>query len=850
MRLAKISIKFIFLVMFLGINSIYAAHIVGGDFSYRHISGDTYELKMKMYRDCGGGGASFENVLFVGIYDKETNLQIDEIRMPRKTIYPIKFNTGCTSPQLRCVETGVFIGTFEMPKINYKNTDGYYIEWERCCRNDIIKNIVDPGATPMAFYMELPSPYPAGGDLRINNSPEYLRDPLNYLCVGEAFKYDFKIRDIDGDELRMKIGIPNAGGYTSQFNPGQNTGPAPYDDVFWASGYGVGSPQNVMDGSPDLYVDNDTAFIYLVPAQIGVYVISVVCEEFRNGLKIGEVVRELQLEVLNCPPRHKPQISTSIGGGGNNTINAFIGQQVCFDIEAKDGDNTELLKFRIDTGGMYKLIGNGATLDPSDITGVQTIKTRFCWTPTCPIDTAQGAFIDFIVYDNSCPFSQDDTVRVKFTINNAPNVAPTLKTNSNTNVFNVHRSENLCFQFQGKDLNSSDEISIQTFARNLDVFKLGATITPEVLVGNSTITGEFCWTPDCKLAIDSPVRLSFIISDNSCPNQALDTLDITINVLPLLNEAPQIVAEGTNVGFDNTITVELGKENCFSIFAEDLDPDNIDLFYQNVNYDFAANGAVFKSIESTPSAKRNSFCWTPTCDNFYGTDVLFIDFMTRDNKCDNEKFDTIRMRFNYILPANIEPLMLKPDSNIYNLNAGYSRSIEVSGEDEDGEDLLVLSAKPLYNSTLPLRIEMNSTQGVGTVEASLNVYPDCGLEGNVLYPVELTLLSNKFCNEYDTVTKVVNFKVAPMLDLGKPLVPDVFSPNGDGINDEYKIYLATRTICPDEFEFIIFDRWGQKMLETEDPEFIWRGENCSAGAYVYYLRIGEQKFTGFIALVK
>lgn len=96
----------------------------------------------------------------------------------------------------------------------------------------------------------------------------------------------------------------------------------------------------------------------------------------------------------------------------------------------------------------------------------------------------------------------------------------------------------------------------------------------------------------------------------------------------------------------------------------------------------------------------------------------------------------------------------------------------------------------------------------------------------------------------------MNFKVAPLLDVDKPLVPDVFSPNGDGINDEYKIYMANRTICPDEFEFIIFDRWGQKMLETSDPEFVWRAEGCMAGAYVYYLRLGEQKFTGFIALVK
>lgn len=835
-------------MLFVSTNGM-AAHIVGGDFSYRHVKDDTYQLKMKMYRDCGGGGAPFEGTLFVGIYDKETNLLVKQVRMPRTTIYPIRFNTGCTSPQLRCVETGIFTATFTMPKAEFQNTQGYYVQWERCCRNDIIKNILEPGGTPMAFYMEFPSPYPAGGGLRINSSPEFLRDPLNYLCVGEPFKYDFKAYDADGDELRMKIGVPNAGKYTSIFQPGQNTGPGPYDEVIWTPGYGFGPPQNMMDGSPDLYVDNDTAFIYLVPQQIGVYVISVICEEYRGSLKIGEVVRELQLEVLNCPPRFKPNITANLPGG-KSYVDVVVGQQVCFDINATDLNATELLKFRIDTGGLYKIVGNGATLDPSDISGAQNITTRFCWTPTCPIDTAKGAFLDIIAFDNSCPFSQDDTVRIKFRIQELPNKLPVLKTSLTNNVFNIHLEETLCFQFLATDSNSTDQIIIDPVSKNVDVFNLGATIFPSALVGNASVSGEFCWTPACNLEIDSPIHLSFIVSDNACPIPAYDTVDVIINLLPILNEAPFIEAQGVNIGAENTIAVKIGSENCFSIYAEDLDEDQIDIYTREVNYDFFSNGARFDVQENNPNSKRNLFCWTPTCDNFYGQDVLYLDFFTRDNKCSNEKFDSVRVKFVFELPDNIDPLLLRPDSNIYNINAGYSRSIEVMGSDEDNDDLLVLEAKPLYASNVPLRVEMNRTQGFGTVESQLYVYPDCGLDGNVNYPVELKLLSNKYCNENDTITKIIYFKAAPLLDIDRPLVPDVFSPNGDGINDEYKIYLATRTVCPDEFVFIIYNRWGQKMLETKDPEFVWKAEGCTAGAYVYYLRVGETKFTGIISLVK
>ncbi len=841
-------IRLILAFLCISISSLQASHIVGGDFSYRHIQGDTYELKMKMYRDCVSS-TQFPSSIQVGFYDKATNAQVKTISVPRRLIYPIQYDISCIDPQLRCVQTGIYTLNFDMPKSVFNNTEGYYIEWEGCCRNNIIKNIINPGTTPMAFYMELPSPYPGGGSQQINNSPEFTRDPLSYLCLGEVFKYDFKIYDADGDEIRMRLGIPLAGGATGP-GPGvpkAATGPAPYDDVIWSAGYGT---SNYMDGAPDLMVDDDSATIFLRPTQIGVYVISVIADEYRNGIKIGEVRRELQLEVIICPPRHKPNITVDLSQA-NNVVYATIGQETCFNITATDLDAAELLKFRIDTGGLFKILSTGAaSLDPPDVSANSSITAKFCWTPECPLDTANGAFLDFIAYDNSCPYPQDDTVRVKFIINDAPNNAPTLKTNLNNNVLNIHRNENACFILQGSDLNASNEINIRTEVQNFDVFAAGATLSPDVLIGNSILTTEFCWTPDCNLVIDSPIYLTFYINDNACPKEAFDTLRITINVLPILNEQPHLVAEGINVGANNTVNIVLDQLNCFSIYADDPDEDILDLTFEQVNYDFSSNGATWVNTLDNGNEKRNEFCWTPSCDDFSDRDSIYLDFIVRDNKCNNEKFDTLRMYFKFAFPSNEIPAILKPDSSLYTVNAGYGKSIEVSGEDDNDEDLMILSARKLFSDDIPFRIVMNSVQGNSRVESTLEVYADCGLDGSVNYPVELSLLSNKYCNSFDTVYKVVNFKVSPLLDIGKPLLPDVFSPNGDGINDEYKIYLASRTICPDEFEFIIYDRWGQKMLETTDPEFAWKAEGCTAGAYVYYMRLGTQKLTGIIALIK
>jgi len=826
-----------------------ASHIVGGDFSYTHISGDTYQLKLKMYRDCVSR-TDFLNNITVGIYSKTNNLQVKTVVMSLKSVNPIEYNTSCINPTLRCVETGIFTATFTMPQSVFNNAEGYYFQWEGCCRNNIIKNIVNPGNESMAFYMEIPSPYPSNTGYLENSSPEFLRDPLSYLCVGEPFKYDFRIYDANGDEIRMKMGVPMAGGGYTGSGPGTPkaaTGAAPYSDIIWNTGYSI---NNMMDGSPDITIDNDSATIYIVPTQIGVYVISIIAEEYRNGIKIGEVRRELQLEVLICPPRFKPIVTTNIAGG-TNTVYATIGQQTCFDLKAIDQNAAELLKFRIDTSGMYKLFATGsANLNPPNISAPLEINSKFCWTPSCPLDTGAGAFLDFIAYDNSCPFSQDDTVRVKFIVDQSPNIAPTLKSSLINNTINIHRNENICFQVQGKDLNNLDEIKMEVKPDTYDIFENGATISPEAIVGNGTINAEVCWTPDCSLKLDTPVHVTFIIYDNACPNQAYDTLDVKINILPSLNEKPSIAAEGLNVGINNTVEMLFDKENCFSILAEDTDPDDIDVYYKNNTYDFTAKGATYTTVADQTNAIRGNFCWTPNCTDFSENDSIYIDFFVRDNKCDNEKFDSVRVYFKFKFPDNEFPLLIKPDSVRYNLSAGYSKQIDVSAADADITDYMVLNAKPLYDSGVPLRIEMNSAQGNSFIETSLNVFPDCGLAGNVDYPVELTLLSAKYCDKYDTIKRVINFQVTPLLDIDKPLVPDVFSPNGDGVNDEYKIYMAQRTICPSDFEFIVFDRWGQKIMETKDPEFIWKGEGCTAGAYVYYLRIGDASFSGFIALVK
>ena len=53
-------------------------------------------------------------------------------------------------------------------------------------------------------------------------------------------------------------------------------------------------------------------------------------------------------------------------------------------------------------------------------------------------------------------------------------------------------------------------------------------------------------------------------------------------------------------------------------------------------------------------------------------------------------------------------------------------------------------------------------------------------------------------------------------------VPNAFSPNADGINDEFQAYLNDEALL-ESFEFYVFDRWGNLLMRSNDPNARWDG---------------------------
>jgi gliding motility-associated-like protein len=78
-------------------------------------------------------------------------------------------------------------------------------------------------------------------------------------------------------------------------------------------------------------------------------------------------------------------------------------------------------------------------------------------------------------------------------------------------------------------------------------------------------------------------------------------------------------------------------------------------------------------------------------------------------------------------------------------------------------------------------------------------------------------------------------------------IPNVFSPNGDGINDWFEISSSCTLI---DFRAQIFDRWGKQIVESRQPDAIWNGRDYQPGVYIYRISYKEDTEQGRIEKIE
>jgi gliding motility-associated-like protein len=96
--------------------------------------------------------------------------------------------------------------------------------------------------------------------------------------------------------------------------------------------------------------------------------------------------------------------------------------------------------------------------------------------------------------------------------------------------------------------------------------------------------------------------------------------------------------------------------------------------------------------------------------------------------------------------------------------------------------------------------------------------------------------NSKQCFSSDTIT------IRVTEDCGEVFVPNAFSPNDDGNNDVLKV----RGFCLESMTFMVFNKWGEKVFETNDKEKGWDGnyKDQPMNTDVFVWRLEGKRFDG------
>ncbi len=364
--------------------SAFATHIVGGDITLKSLGSNNFQVTLRFYRDCSSGTAAFDNPITLGVYDKLTNAEAFQFNLPLISTQILALGDTCFTPTNLCVEEGVFLDTINIPN----NINGYYISWQRCCRNNIILNIVLPGDAGMVFYTEIPNP--AIG----NSTPVFGSYPNAYLCNSQPNIQNFSAIDADGDSLVYSLSTP-LNGNASAVTPIPTPSSGPYSLITWQTPY---SASDMIGGTPVLSINSSTGILTANPVTLGIFVFAVTVEEFRSGIKIGEIRRDIQYQVIPCNTNQAPVFTSP--STNPTTYSIVAGDSICIPVKAND-INSDWVGLSASSELFINPTTSSNTSFASD-SAIANVQSTLCFESTCADIRDTPYKVIFYARDYSC----------------------------------------------------------------------------------------------------------------------------------------------------------------------------------------------------------------------------------------------------------------------------------------------------------------------------------------------------------------------------------------------------------------------------------------------------------------
>lgn len=606
----------------LAIHNTQATHIVGGDLQLVYTGQDNYyKVNMKMYFDDIHADPSLlydDLTIHPSVYRKVDNAFITNVELTRDNIDFIENGTGCSDMSIIRTRLLTFNGFINLE--NYTDLNGYYIVWERCCRNNAIVNINNPDNTGEVFYLEFPPVF-------LNNTTPYFKPLTNqYWCKGVNQYLDFSGVDPNGDELRYEMTDPLAGHSDgSQYNSSPNypyisaTASAPYSTVFWLAGYGKNAQ---IQGNTPLQVNATTGMLLFNANQNGLYVFSVKVSEYRRGIKIGESNREFQILIQDCPINYPPQIALNKSfGNGVGQIELFLNEVKSVDLFLADATTTTLM----DTDNIT-LVGIVSNLNSSIFSlntstalfpGRDTVQTQLVINPCgyLKINTETTERVQIIVRDDRCPTMYDTLlldIKFKIPINSPPilDILPNVG-----NHYNLYPGESIRFLVQGTDTDITDKLNLTAIGHGFELQDYNMNF--QNVSGTALVSSPFSWTADCERAGAGPLRITFKVKDNSCVTSHETTQDVWLNVIDKVSNVEQYKPVNLVTANDDGLND--------SFFMANPPLENCDYYFKSISIYNAWGARVFYNTSK-------DFVWKPEHFTKDGIYYYYFDFNKKEIK--------------------------------------------------------------------------------------------------------------------------------------------------------------------------------------------------------------------------
>ena len=659
---------------------------------------------------------------------------------------------------------------------SYSSSGTYVISMEDANRNYGVVNVPNSVMVPMHIETELViNPF-----LGYNNSVQLLNAPVDKGCVGKLYLHNPSAYDPDGDSLSYRL-LPCKG-----------------MDGMEIPGYTFPQASQSFDIDPvtgELRWEN--------PVLQGEYNVAFIVEEWRHGVKVGSVIRDMQILISACS-NDLPQIQC------DDQYCLVAGEQLDFVISASDpnGNNVTLTA----SGAPFEVAVTPAILNPETAYGLQP-QMEFLW-------NTNYAHIRNTPYQVVIHAKDDDT--------------PVSLTNVKTVSIHVMgpKVQGLVSDLHGHDV-------------TLSWLAYPCSNAAAILVYRKA--GCDGYDPDfCETGIRDGYQLIATLSGTS-------TSYVDSNLSQGVSYEYRVVArfpDGALSIVSDAVCVEMSND---SPLMTHVTNDSTDLVSGQVVACWARPKEIDEQYVAPFSYSLTRFLDGETSVIYEGADTTFFD-MTVDLADAATLVYQVEMHdANQHLmgtSSTASPVMLSVNGSGFAANLSWTEaapwivdSTQIFKE-ENGRYVRTASVTGMaYTDT-----DVESDETYRYYVRTFGHYTMSG----ILRPLVNYSAIKSVCIGHEEPTEEFSYTL-----------PNVITPNGDGFNDLFEPKVKGLSLITGA-KTVIFNRWGNILFDTDDPLIQWDGKSkqtkmdCPSGTYFYVTDIiymgetGEEKlhFQGSITLIR